>query len=78
MFEFDDIEAALRILDELEDYYGPGDPRNEYERIVVAAVDGKGAEHHAYMYVYTNEQENWLSHNAVHLPGGDWLHRELD
>ncbi len=28
--------AALAVLDELEDYYGPDDERNDYERLPIA------------------------------------------
>jgi gamma-glutamylcyclotransferase (GGCT)/AIG2-like uncharacterized protein YtfP len=76
VLEFDEIEEALRILDELEDYYGPGHPQNEYDRVVVAAMDNEGTEHPVYMYVCTEHKENWLSQSGVHIPSGDWLRRE--
>lgn len=34
-----DVEA-LPVMDEWEEYYGPGHPRNVYERVAVTDVDG--------------------------------------
>lgn len=33
-------EAGLLAMDELEEYFGPGDPRNDYERVLVRDIDG--------------------------------------
>jgi gamma-glutamylcyclotransferase (GGCT)/AIG2-like uncharacterized protein YtfP len=35
-------EATVRALDQLEDYFGPGDPRNGYERVTVEVETDQG------------------------------------
>jgi gamma-glutamylcyclotransferase (GGCT)/AIG2-like uncharacterized protein YtfP len=59
--------AQLPALDELEDYYGPGDERNHYERVEVRVRTDRG-EHTAITYVFTPDDTTgcrWISL-------GDW------
>lgn len=58
--------ATLRSLDELEDFYGPDDLRNEYERvrIEVETEDGKLM---AWTYVYKQAPTS-----GKRISGGDW------
>ncbi|MBW4082054.1 gamma-glutamylcyclotransferase [Paenibacillus sp. S150] len=58
-------EAVLKRLDELEDYYGPDDERNEYERIRAEASTDNGKVE-SWLYVYRHARR----HNAI--PEGDW------
>ncbi|MNO33509.1 putative gamma-glutamylcyclotransferase YkqA [compost metagenome] len=58
-------EAVLHRLDELEDYYGPGDQRNEYERIKTEA-DTDNGKVEAWQYVYRHAQRQPA------IPEGDW------
>lgn len=58
-------------LDELETYYGPGDPRNEYERIQVTVTDesqGGSRELLAWTYVYPPAAFS----RYASIPSGDW------
>ena len=57
--------ATLRSLDELEDYYGPDDPRNEYERISVEAETGEGMVR-AWTYVFREPPR------GERIESGDW------
>ena len=57
----------LAELDALEDYWGPGDPRNLYER-VEAAVSVPGGEMRALVYVFPAERAAGLAR----IDGGDW------
>ncbi|MHA6482815.1 gamma-glutamylcyclotransferase [Paenibacillus sp. strain BS8-2] len=59
-------ETVLLQLDRLEDYYGPGDRRNEYERIRIKALTDAGVVE-AWVYVYTGAQRD----EAI-IPLGDW------
>ncbi|MEJ8546808.1 gamma-glutamylcyclotransferase family protein [Brevibacillus borstelensis] len=70
-FSSDVYEEALAGLDELEDYFGPGDPRNEYERIVASAMTiAEGEEVQAFLYRYA--KEDWARREGIYIPSGDW------
>ncbi|HZG75058.1 MAG TPA: gamma-glutamylcyclotransferase [Paenibacillus sp.] len=62
-------EATLRSLDELEDYYGPNDPRNEYERVRIEVVTEDGSLE-AWTYVYKRAPAG-----SERIPHGDWRGR---
>lgn len=70
--ELYEIDATiLELLDELEDYYGAGDPRNEYERVrtkVRRAGDPEEAEWAAWTYVYPEAAVR----ECRPVDGGDW------
>lgn len=65
----DRLTLAISLLDELEEYYGPGDPRNEYERELVTVRKESGELTQAWVY-------RWLGPVAgcPRVPDGDWLH----
>ncbi|MGG1659321.1 gamma-glutamylcyclotransferase family protein [Brevibacillus sp. NRS-1366] len=71
-FATDEYESALAGLDELEDYYGAGDLRNEYERIIVPArlIGTANKEVMAYVYRYLNEA--YVKWKGIRLAHGDW------
>jgi gamma-glutamylcyclotransferase (GGCT)/AIG2-like uncharacterized protein YtfP len=58
--------VALRRLDDLEGFFGPGDLRNEYERLLVAVETG-GGPLEAWAYRYAGPVEG-----VPRLPGGVW------
>ena len=61
---------TLRLLDELEDYFGPGDPRNLYERVETAAAAPDGGRR-VLVYVFPAARAAGLHRIA----GGDWRKR---
>jgi predicted DNA-binding transcriptional regulator YafY/gamma-glutamylcyclotransferase (GGCT)/AIG2-like uncharacterized protein YtfP len=61
-------EEAFRVLDALEDYYGPGDPRNAYDRRLVEVLDGRGALRQAWVYIWVGSVEGCPA-----VPDGDWI-----
>ncbi|NGQ95350.1 gamma-glutamylcyclotransferase [Brevibacillus sp. SYP-B805] len=64
---------VLAGLDELETYYGPDDPRNEYEREMVAVTRlDTGEELQAFIYVKRGEQERLARQIGIPVPEGDW------
>jgi len=70
-FAADVYEQALAGLDELETYYGEGDPRNEYERIIVpATMEGTGQVVNVYVYRYLDQ--DLVKQTGVHIPHGNW------
>lgn len=64
-----DWDQAGAGLDELETYYGPGDPRNEYERVEMLITDGAtGQQVQAWTYVYPPEMYSQF----LPILSGDW------
>ncbi|MGI5909790.1 MAG: gamma-glutamylcyclotransferase family protein [Sphaerochaetaceae bacterium] len=73
LLELADFNGTLPVLDEIEEYYGPGDRRNEYDRLltpVFLCESEKWTEAHVYWYGRKDlgTQEN----PAVPVPSGDW------
>lgn len=62
IYEID--EDTLRRVDDLEDYYGPGDSRNLYERVETVAYTDRGE-----MTVWTYVSNRFL---FSPIPYGDW------
>ncbi|GIX07274.1 MAG: gamma-glutamylcyclotransferase [Candidatus Poribacteria bacterium] len=59
----------LNRVDRFEGYYGPGDPRNLYDRIVVVVLTPRG-ELSAYAYRYRDAER--AQRLGVWIPHGDW------
>lgn len=70
-FEAEDYETVLAELDELETYYGPRDPRNEYERVEVLATlaDGQGKQR---VYTYRYVDAKYVRAEGTPVHDGDW------
>ncbi|MFG2720956.1 gamma-glutamylcyclotransferase family protein [Streptomyces sp. NPDC048416] len=63
-------------LDELEEYYGPGHPRNLYDRVACeVAVDGRRVR--SWVYLAAPRLARELLACGTPIPGGDWLSRPL-
>lgn len=58
-----DLEKSLKVLDRLEDYYGPGHPDNHYERRII-----KVNEFPCYVYEWILP----LDGIGLRVPGQDW------
>ncbi|MFE9723402.1 gamma-glutamylcyclotransferase family protein [Streptomyces sp. NPDC005794] len=74
----------LGLLDDLEQYLGPGHPRNLYERVTRRAVPGplpdtpggrSGEPVHAWVYLAATAVTRSLRTGGTPVPGGDWLSR---
>ena len=61
---------TLKKLDELEDYYAKGDPRNLYERVSVAVHSDQG-DMQVWTYIFLEEKALQLER----IDSGDWLKR---
>lgn len=70
VFELNDVERALQMLDAIEDYYGPGCEDNLYERVIrkVSLTDGASA--CVYVYLWNNLQ--LLVQFGRVNPQGEW------
>ncbi|WP_248925847.1 gamma-glutamylcyclotransferase family protein [Paenibacillus hamazuiensis] len=58
-------EAGLPALDQLENFYAPGDPRNEYERMRIVDIDGN---REGWVYVYVRHDPSCFPEIAT----GSW------
>ncbi|MGG4496981.1 gamma-glutamylcyclotransferase family protein [Brevibacillus reuszeri] len=65
-------EKALAGLDELEDFYGTGEARNEYERIILPARLLDAIEKEERVYVYRYVDELYIKQSGIRLKDGDW------
>ena len=64
-------ELTLAALDALEDYFGPGDPRNLYERVETTVLV-PGGERRALVYVFPAAR---AAAGLRRIAGGDWRKR---
>ena len=64
------LTEALKVLDELEDYYGPNHPDNLYDRIVQPIILETGEKISTYLYVWRNESE--LEKIGERVTSGNW------
>lgn len=64
----------LGLLDQLEEYLGPGHPRNLYER-VARGVRVEGATATAWVYFASAAVTRSLRTGGTRVPGGNWLRR---
>lgn len=64
----DRLTLAMTSLDELEEFFGPGDPRNLYERELMTVRTAGGALVHAWTY-------RWLGaiDGCPRVADGDWI-----
>ncbi|MFF5444753.1 gamma-glutamylcyclotransferase family protein [Streptomyces sp. NPDC012888] len=65
----------LRALDRLEEYHGPGRPRNVYDRVTRAALRPDGTTVPAWVYLASPLVARRLAESGTPIPGGDWLGR---
>ncbi|WP_134702383.1 gamma-glutamylcyclotransferase [Ammoniphilus sp. YIM 78166] len=72
LFTFENHQQALCILDELEDYHGPGKD-NEYERIETLATLDTGQHVPCQMYVYSASKEALIKEKGIFVSHGDWV-----
>ncbi|WP_331445776.1 gamma-glutamylcyclotransferase family protein [Streptomyces xanthochromogenes] len=69
-----DHPQLLAALDELEEYVGPGHPRNLYDRLVrEALVEGRPVR--SWVYLAAPRLARELLASGTPIPGGDWLTR---
>ncbi len=69
IMESNDIESALAILDELEEYYGPGALGNEYIRVIREA-ECNGEKYNTFVYLWAKPMQ--LDELGILLTNGDW------
>ncbi|AEC01687.1 gamma-glutamylcyclotransferase family protein [Parasphaerochaeta coccoides] len=73
LLEIEDFHDTLEMLDVLENYFGPGDADNEYERIVTPVfLPGTDAWTEAYVYWYGRDDLGSPENPVIPLPDGSW------
>ncbi len=68
-----DNSSALGILDELEDFFGPGHPENLYERVErVVHLPDLAWKVRALTYVCPEHKIKQISERGILVSGGNW------
>lgn len=77
LIEVADWENNVKDLDDLENYYGEGNPNNEYNRVLIEVeVLEDNSKEVAFTYMYNCKEEQELK-NELYLPNGNWrLYKE--
>ncbi|MFC9426589.1 gamma-glutamylcyclotransferase family protein [Streptomyces sp. NPDC056987] len=66
-------DELLSVLDELEEYAAPGDPRNLYERAVRDVLRADGTTARAWVYFAAPRVARRLRRGGRLIEGGDWI-----
>lgn len=69
----DAYAQVLVVLDQLEDFHGPDDPRNMYDRVSRTVELPGGATARAWVYLAAPELARRLRAEGTPIPGGDWV-----
>lgn len=73
LVELKDFAAVIDLMDDIEGYYGPSDPRNEYARILCSVENLEtGAMEEAYVYYYVPDDLGGPDNPVIELPQGSW------
>lgn len=70
LLELTEIETAMSLLDQLEDYYGPSSPQNMYEKSIAKAVTLEGEILDAYVYTWAKTEQ--LNKIGTVIDHGNW------
>lgn len=66
------FEEVMIPMDEMENYYGVNDSRNEYNRIVMDVELEDGKTESCYVYYYAMNDEEVFNNNSIYINNGDW------
>lgn len=67
----EDYPAALKALDRLEEYAGPGHPANDYDRLALTVLPEGDRPVPAWVYITSPAREERVRAMPL-VPGGDW------
>lgn len=68
----ENFEEVMIPMDEMENYYGVNDSRNEYNRIVMDVELEDGKTESCYVYYYAMNDEEVFNNNSIYINNGDW------
>lgn len=66
------FEEVMVPMDEMENYYGANDSRNEYNRIIMDVELEDGKTESCYVYYYAMNDEEVFNKNSIYINNGDW------
>lgn len=73
LIEVKDYEETIKDLDRLENYFGEGNPENEYNRRTISVeVIEDGCMELAGCYMYNLKSRESLRKEDIYLKDGDW------
>ena len=64
--------SVMIPMDEMENYYGVNDSRNEYNRVVMDVELLDGSKESCYVYYYTMNDKDVFEENSIYIKNGDW------
>lgn len=64
------LHEGLAVLDRLEEYYGPGNEKNVYERVIRLVEEANGSLEPAYLYLWVGMEQ--LAATGQLLAEGCW------
>lgn len=67
-----DFEAVMAPMDEMENYYGINDNRNEYNRVIMDVELLNGTIESCYVYYYAMNDKEIFDSNSIYVENGDW------
>ena len=73
LVELKDFAAVIDIMDDIEGYHGPDDPRNEYARLLLPVENLESGEtEEAYVYYYVPDDLGTPDNPVIELEHGSW------
>lgn len=70
------LAVTMSRLDRLESYFGPGNPKNMYDRVQVEVTLADGSIITAYTYVTGRSMRRWARDMPI-IDSGDWKNRRV-
>ena len=70
-------DCDMEAMDKMENYYGEGNPENEYNKIIldIKNLESGGIERLP-VYVYNHTNPNFKMEDLEFVPSGDWKNRD--
>lgn len=66
------FEKVMIAMDEMENYYGINNPKNEYNRIIMDVELTSGEIEKCYVYYYAMNDKEVFKNHSVYISNGDW------
>jgi len=70
--ELEDFDEQIAKCDKIEEYFGPNDADNEYERRISEVEFADGKKSFAWVYWYARNDLNSIKNPVVRVSSGNW------